>query len=535
MSYTLAAVERAARIVKRSRAAADNYPVSRRFSRRLVATLASVAACAALPASAQAGVVTEFSSALTAGNAPASITAGPDGNLWFTEQGLLAGVARITPTGAITEFPTALLQTPGDIVTGSDGGVWFTETGAKNAIARIDPSTGAIVRHELPDGTNPQAITAGPDGNLWFTEVDKSKLGRMTPAGDATEYGLGLGGSDTLNDVTTGPDGKLWFTVENPSEQKIGRLKPADGNVTLYTAGLTGAPNQITAASDGKLYFTESGNPAAIGRIKTDGAGSRSTAAGLAANAAPPGIAQGSDGGLWFTGARQPRAASAACRPSTHAITEHVGGVGLDLTGDAVPTGIASGPDGNVWFTETAFPGRIGRVGLAPLAELALTQKTFIYPSRHEVTDGELQATVSPNAQDTTFHVEYGPDATYGSETAESDPLSGVDPVTEVVDLPLEPSSHYHARLVATSAAGEGVVRRSGDVDRRRRAHQRLRRHRARGRPRADADLHPDRHADADRHSRRVARPGARRDRPRSRPRCSARASSSTRSPARCA
>ena len=76
----------------------------------------------------------------------------------------------------------------------------------------------------------------------------------MTTDGSWTEYDLGLGGSDTLNDVTTGPDGKLWLTVADPTENKIGRLNPSTSAVNLFKANLTGAPNQITAASDGKLY-----------------------------------------------------------------------------------------------------------------------------------------------------------------------------------------------------------------------------------------------------------------------------------------
>jgi streptogramin lyase len=415
--------------------------------------------CAALPAAAHAGVVTEFSTALTAGNAPADITTGPDGNLWFTEQGLLQGVGRITPTGSITEFPAgltpgfSLLVTPGEIVKGSDDGLWFTETGAVNAIARIDQFGSAVTEHVIPAGTNPKAITAGPDGALWFTEVDSGKLGRMTTAGAYSEYDLGLGGSDTLNDVTTGPDGKLWFTVANAIENKIGRFDPAKSKVDLFKGGLTGAPNQITPASDGKLYFTESGNPAAIGRVKTDGA-IKEYRTGLSAGGAPTGIAQGSDGNLWFAGGADPGRVG-RMDIGTHAFTEHVGGVDLALTGNSVPTGITSGPDGNLWFTENAFPGRIGRMALGPVASLSLVQKA----SRHEVTDGELQVTVLPNAQATSYHVEYGTDQSYGQETAESAPASV--PLTETIALPLDPSGSYHARVVATNAAGEGV---SADV-----------------------------------------------------------------------
>ena len=81
MGTTLAALIRAARIVKRFRSAAHKYPVSRRVSCRPLAPLASAVALFALPALAQATPVTEFSTGLTVANAPADITTGPDGNL----------------------------------------------------------------------------------------------------------------------------------------------------------------------------------------------------------------------------------------------------------------------------------------------------------------------------------------------------------------------------------------------------------------------------------------------------------------------
>ena len=37
-------------------------------------------------------------------------------------------------------------------------------------------------------GSAPSGITAGPDGNLWFTEFDGSRIGRITPAGVASEF-----------------------------------------------------------------------------------------------------------------------------------------------------------------------------------------------------------------------------------------------------------------------------------------------------------------------------------------------------------
>ena len=69
---------------------------------------------------------------------PYGITAGPDGNLWFT--GYFGNkIGRVTTAGAITEFP---------------------------------------VYGHCPPGSR-----RGPDGNLWFTEISGNKIGRITTAG----------------------------------------------------------------------------------------------------------------------------------------------------------------------------------------------------------------------------------------------------------------------------------------------------------------------------------------------------------------
>ena len=74
----------------------------------------------------------------TAGSGPNGITAGPDGNLWFTEQ---------------------------------DG----------DKIGSINPVTRGITEIPLSAGSEPQGIMAGPDGNLWFAEVRAREAGVVTP------------------------------------------------------------------------------------------------------------------------------------------------------------------------------------------------------------------------------------------------------------------------------------------------------------------------------------------------------------------
>src|SRR5450432_3836757 len=86
-------------------------------------------ACLALvAAAAPAQTVTEFSAGITASASPDSITAGPDGNLWFTEFNANQ-IGRITPAGVVTEFSAGITAGSGpEFVTGGpDGNVWFTE------------------------------------------------------------------------------------------------------------------------------------------------------------------------------------------------------------------------------------------------------------------------------------------------------------------------------------------------------------------------------------------------------------------------
>ena len=158
---------------------------------RLVALLTALLAgvsllsLSSLPALAAAGTVTEF-------NVPGGvfgITAGPDGNLWFTEAA--NDIGRITPAGLVTQFPVAGVCVPNEgcgafgIIAGPDGNLWFTEGAVDSTddIGRLTPA-GSFTAFPLPtdgsDGSEPYNITAGPDGNVWFTEVLAREIGRIT-------------------------------------------------------------------------------------------------------------------------------------------------------------------------------------------------------------------------------------------------------------------------------------------------------------------------------------------------------------------
>jgi virginiamycin B lyase len=99
-----------------------------------------------------------------------------------------ADVATPTPTIAEFALPTACGATgcaPAGITRGPDGNLWFTEQGG-NHIGRITPA-GTIEEFALPTTCTiehpcePAGITSGPDGNLWFTEQAANQIGRISP------------------------------------------------------------------------------------------------------------------------------------------------------------------------------------------------------------------------------------------------------------------------------------------------------------------------------------------------------------------
>jgi streptogramin lyase len=309
--------------------------------------------------------VTTFRTGVT--SLSSSITAGPDGNLWFTE--VNSKVGRITPAGVVTEFSSGFSRfLRSSITAGPDGNLWFT--GGGPLINRITP---AGVATEFSGGItgNPTIITAGPDGNLWFTEGPHylggaSLIGRITPAGVVAEFPVGV--SNEPFDITAGPDGNLWFTDSG----EIGRITPA-GTMTKFSKGM-GEPLGITAGPDGNVWFTEQGPPAAIGRIKPTGAVTKFSK-GITGR--PTAIAKGPDGNLWFTEFSAKQGASPAIGRITPkgVVTEYQKGI----TGQILD--ITRGPGQTVWFSANHYIGRIQIGGKSPGSRSGSSESSLVCPA----------------------------------------------------------------------------------------------------------------------------------------------------------
>jgi streptogramin lyase len=288
---------------------------------------------------------------------PFGITAGPDGNLWFTEY--RAGkIARISPAGNIAEFPTS--GGPVGITAGPDGNLWFTEFDA-NKIGQMTPS-GTVTEFPIPTANSaPFGITMGPDGNLWFTENSGSKIGKITPGGDVTEFSIPTASSQPIA-ITAGSDDNLWFTEGGLVANQIGRITPG-GTITEFPIPLSttdppqggNAPAGIARGADGNVWFTELVGEH-VSRITPDGTITQFAVPAAADPFLPGGITAGPDGNLWFI-----------------EVNNRIGrispaGVIAEFpipTGSYQPVGIALGPDGNLWFA-AGQSNQIVRIGLGP-------------------------------------------------------------------------------------------------------------------------------------------------------------------------
>src|SRR5262249_45017203 len=146
------------------------------------------------------GQITEFTISVPPGvsGSAAGITAGPDGNLYFLHDGILA---RITPTGSLTDHVADNVGVA--ITTGPDGNLWTagtrfnTQTGEVlgDFIDRISPGGSVTTFNVGTMNSSSGAIQAGPDGNLWFTEPDANQIGRITPTGQITLFTVPTPGS----------------------------------------------------------------------------------------------------------------------------------------------------------------------------------------------------------------------------------------------------------------------------------------------------------------------------------------------------
>jgi virginiamycin B lyase len=175
------------------------------------------------------------------------LTRGADGAMWFVE--VFTGdreivrtrrIGRISRDGAVSEFYVGRARGGGaedSMTRGPDGALWFTDNTVRE-LGRITTS-GRITRISAkglkPRGCGncqPDSLIAGPGRALWFDLADGDRIVRMSLSGQRRVYRIPAWGSQPtyIRSIARGPDRAIWFTTGS----SVGRLSPASGAVSFW-------------------------------------------------------------------------------------------------------------------------------------------------------------------------------------------------------------------------------------------------------------------------------------------------------------
>ncbi len=324
------------------------------------------------------GTITEFA-VPTDVSLVGRITYGPDGNLWLIGTGTNGAgdlIIRMTPSGGFTEYTVPSAGSLWGITAGPDGDIWFTETqGVPGDVATDTRQTnvgrvvkvttsGTFTEYSIPAAeTSPTGIATGFDRNLWVTDAGANSVDKVTTYGGFSKYRIPTANSDP-GEITAGPDGNLWFT--EPGAAKVARIT-ASGMITEFSLpDPLFRPWGITTGRDGNLWITEwsrlgAGGPGKVAKVTISGSVTEYPIPPLAGSLpfeepGPGLITAGTDGNLWFTvGDNLDRVTA------TGVVTQYII-PGSDERASYL-VALTNGPGGSIWFVTGNHPGQLDQVG----------------------------------------------------------------------------------------------------------------------------------------------------------------------------
>lgn len=182
-------------------------------------------------------------------------------------------------------------------------------------------------------------IVTAPNGDMWFEMEDANKIGRITPAGVITEFGLGetTTGEGKVQDLTVAPDGSIWVVYD--TGWRALHVQPDLLSATSYSLGSYPYGDDVEMGPDGVPWITMSYDENGLARI-LPGVGA------LWAENAPPCdglLARAHDGGMWCEGGLNQLILSNA---------DATGGMTYPLPSRATDLrSLAAGPVGSLWFS----------------------------------------------------------------------------------------------------------------------------------------------------------------------------------------
>jgi virginiamycin B lyase len=259
---------------------------------------------------------------------------------------LAAALVWVPAAGAVPTFngafklATGKFGTNNKIVAGSDGNVWFTVETAGKEVAKITP-TGQITEYTLPEAAGATSIASGPEGRLWLTAKETAiSFSPFDP--EKTEEHFEVEGIGEESQIALGLRGEMWVA----SKDQITHFLPSDPKNVHGTFTPVGALTPKDIDSTG------------LGMVVADANHERLLTIGSGGNQGPD-IPLG-NGTMTSQGVAGSPNGQAAFSKSDG--TEGLGLVSNPTSPTAVlmpgdPFGVALGPDGNYWFAMSAAHG----------------------------------------------------------------------------------------------------------------------------------------------------------------------------------
>ena len=165
--------------------------------------------------------------------------------MWIDDfNGADSAIVRFNTAGTLLKS-TKVGGGPQGITAGPSGQLGFTNpTASPQDIGRIDYA-GNVGHTTVPTGTDPFGIVFAHDGAYWTAEFGANALGRLTTDGAHTQpilFGAGMG----PRRLTLGTGDTLWVGLE--TAQKIARITGVSAPVTMPPAGGGLGTSPATAA-----------------------------------------------------------------------------------------------------------------------------------------------------------------------------------------------------------------------------------------------------------------------------------------------
>ena len=207
-----------------------------------------------------AGTITEFDTGLNT-KLPDDLTVGADGNVWVAQSDmapLSLSVARVSPAGVISEFSNSAITSPGSdtdqIVAGPDGNLWFTDDfndsgmtgGAIGKVSlQIPPTASTSAASDVTGTTAKVSGSVNPLGTATTVTFDygtTSNLGAKMTAETLAASGSPSTVTGTLS--TLAARTVIYYRVVATSA-----FGTATGAVQTFTTGAAAPPGSSTRST----------------------------------------------------------------------------------------------------------------------------------------------------------------------------------------------------------------------------------------------------------------------------------------------